>query len=63
MIVILVWLALSVLAALAFAFGASTGYRRGFAEAKAQPDERCGPRIAVAEVREVRLPQDVHSGS
>lgn len=63
MVVILMWLGLSILAALAFAFGASTGYRRGFEEATAQPTQRHDPRSAseAREVREVRLPEDVHS--
>lgn len=55
----MVWVALSVIATLAFMFGSTVGYRRGFeqARAKARRGRAHGaaePEIAV----EVRLPED-----
>lgn len=56
------WLALSVVVTVAYAVGASAGYRRGFGDASAQtlpsPD-RGHPLSSPARPVEVRLPEDV----
>ena len=54
MTVVLVWVALSAVAALVFAFGSSLGYRRGFEDART---------VRTDAPRDVRLPRDVHSAT
>ena len=62
---VLVWLALSALAVLAFGFGSSVGYRRGFEDAEDsrgdQARDRTAVRLSVA--RTVCIPEDVHLGT
>lgn len=62
-IFLLMWLALSAAATLAFVFGANVGHRRGLEEARAQEAEPAGHRVAAAPggPREVRLPEDIDS--
>ena len=63
-VLLLMWLALSAVATLAFVFGSSLGYRRGLAEATGLPDAPDSDlRVAAGSSRDVRLPEDVPSGT
>ena len=60
---LLMWLVISVIAVLAFAFGSAVGYRRGHDEAQTQPRAPSALRPSMSTAtREVRLPKDVHLG-
>lgn len=58
LLIILVWIGVSALVTLAFVFGSGVGFRRGLAQAQAVARYR-DPSDAH---REVRLPEDLHSG-